>query len=78
MSNYEFKKEETIFNNLGESIYIIGVTPQFIYFDSYDDCGDLWRKNLKRKVYYDGENHSLFIRADRNFIFTLRYSSSKK
>ena len=72
MSNYNIKEEEFIFNSVGESIYIIRVTPQFIYYNSYDDCGDFVRKNLKRKVYYDEENHSLFIRCDKNFIFTLR------
>ena len=52
MTDYNIEPYRTIFDSAAQSIYITKVTPKFIYLDAYDDCGDLWRKGLKRKVRY--------------------------
>lgn len=52
MSDYNIQPFTTFFNSVCESIYITKVTPKFVYFDAYDDCGELCRKGLKRKVRY--------------------------
>tara|TARA_R110000824_G_scaffold157647_1_gene331134 strand:- start:901 stop:1125 length:225 start_codon:yes stop_codon:yes gene_type:complete len=57
MADYNIEPYRTIFDSAGQSIYITKITPKFIYLDAYDDCGDLWRKGLKRKVRY----HSKYI-----------------
>jgi len=71
MSDYGIEVYSTIYNLVNENIYITKVTPKYITFDSYDDCGELWRKNLRRWVYCKEEE--LYVKIDGTFIFTLKY-----
>ena len=76
MSNYHIEANTTIFNSLSESIFIKRVTPKYIIFDSYDDCGELFGSNLKRYVYQDTDNQELYIvmlKKQKGYSFTIRY-----
>ena len=53
MSDYGIEPFRTIFNAVCESIYIKKVFHKFIIFDDFDDCGELCRNNVKRKVFID-------------------------
>ena len=72
MSNWGITAGDTINNVVSESIYILKVTPQFIIFDSYDDCGDLWRSNVRRKVKYCSINGELYIQDCKKFRFKIK------
>jgi len=54
---YEFEPFEKV---AGKSIMIRKVTPKFIIFDCYNECGDLWMSNVRKKVKCDAFN-SLYI-----------------
>ena len=69
MSDYNIQPFNTILNSCGESIYTTKITPKFVYFDSYDDCGQLWRKGLKRKVRY--HEKYLYVSIYKNYHFVL-------
>jgi hypothetical protein len=73
MSTNYINPYETIFNVVNESIYIKKVTPYFIVFDSYDDCGELWRRNLRRKV-FRVEGIGKYIKINKKLHFWLRHN----
>lgn len=75
MSDFNIEANTTIFNSASESIYIKRVTPKYIIFDSYDDCGELYRSDCKCYVYQDEDNQELYVvmYKKKGYIFTIRY-----
>ena len=71
MSDYGIEEGTTIYNMVSESIYIYDITPKYITFTAYDDCGEVWRKDLRRWVYCNEKE--LYVKIEGTFIFTLKY-----
>jgi len=79
MSDFNLEEGETIYNIVNESIYITKTTPQFITCDIYDDSGEIWRRNLKRKVFYNDYTDYLYIKTALTYddhIHILKYNYS--
>jgi len=79
MSDFNLEEGETIYNIVNESIYITKTTPQFITCDIYDDSGEIWRRNLKRKVFYNDYTDYLYIKTALRYddhIHILKYNYS--
>ena len=79
MSDFNLEEGETIYNIVNESLYITKTTPQFIICDIYDDCGEIWRRNLKRKVFYNDYTDYLYIKTAVRYddhIHILKYNYS--
>jgi len=68
MSDYNIQPFTTILNSWCCRIYITKVTPKFVYFDAYDDCGELWRKGLKRKVLYHKKYLYVAVSPNDNYV----------
>tara|TARA_R100000773_G_C4104362_1_gene47655 strand:- start:80 stop:322 length:243 start_codon:yes stop_codon:yes gene_type:complete len=60
MSDYGIQPFGTLYDMCGDRIEIKKVSSKFITFDDFDDCGELYRKNVKRKVFVE-EDGRLYI-----------------